>query len=1390
MNTRTPIPPDAGADTFAAAAGGPPTVNPYAAAAQHTAPPQQRSRAWRAIKGLLALLILAILLMATGAWMWSGRSTSLATTLAQAARWLPPEQQLETRDVSGSLRGGGQIGWLRWSSKAMAVEVVNARIGWSLAPLLERSIKLGEVHADTVRISATPDPEAPKSEPLQALELPFSIDVPFSVDRIEWAGPAPVEALALSGRYQYDRVQHTLKIDGVDLAQGHYTLEATLQGQAPMTLQATLDGQVRTATPGNEQQLLELSAHASIQGTLATQAARLKVLAQLRPPTAQTAEITNTMQADLSADIAPWLPQPLLQASAEVRALNLAALWPQAPVTALEGSVQAGPKDSKDSKDSGWQIAVQLRNDLPGAWDKARLPVSALDAQVDFDGAQWRIPQAKVRVGSGSITAQGTYTIEGSGAIEGSAQVKALNLAALHTQLNPQPISGQLQAQMTDGDSGTVRFNADLRASGASKANKATKATLHIQSVRVSGQWQAPLLTLQQLDIDALQAQLHGDKIAITLGDALAVRGNIALTVPGATARTTGQLEPANGAGELQLKVESAERVQAWLQSLPGLASALNGTAIQGQAQLDAHWRGGLRSLQQQLQSAQGQTSKTTPGDTPFTLQAALTTPHLNITPAPSDGKAATPIQLSRTKAELAGALTQATLALDVHAQLGTQRITLNSKISGGLATVGNAAAQWRASVAALQLQWQDNNRPGTWALQLQEPLAISAKSSAANTTLEASGGQAQISAPVPGAAVLHWQPLRLLQPAKGSAQLQTQGQLTGLPLAWVDAFTAPGEKSALAAMGLAGDLLFNARWNVNAGETLRASAVLERASGDLRLLIGETATVTSVRSSGSQPKATATTTSSTEKGTLVGIRQARLQLNAEGNQLRAQLQWDSERAGKLDAQANSTLTRHNGGWSWSPDTPLNAQLRANLPDVGVWSALAPPGWRINGTLDADVALAGSLNAPQWQGTLGADRITVQSLLDGVDLKDGRLRAALRGNQLNITELSLQGGKGSQARIVGYSGNLTPAPQDGGSLQGSGTLRWGGAPASAASADSTAKDAGIALDFTAQLRALQVQVRADRQASVSGTLRAGLQGGQVTVRGDRTVDRATIILPEASAPKLGDDVVVRSAAIDRANAAKAQQTSQSAARTQTAQAPDIAVTLNLGRDFALQGFGITTRLEGALDVRGASSPGAPPRITGEVRTVQGRYRAWGQALNVETGIARFNGPYDNPSLDILAVRPNISVRAGVQVSGSAKAPRVRLYSDPDLPDAEKLSWVITGRSTAAGGAEAALLQQAALALLGGQGSGTGNTAQRLGLDEIGFKGPGSGDAASGAAITLGKRLSSELYVTYEQSLSSAIGAIYIFYDLSKRLTLRGQTGTQSAVDIIYTVEKD
>ncbi|KEH08301.1 hypothetical protein GY14_20955 [Delftia tsuruhatensis] len=380
----------------------------------------------------------------------------------------------------------------------------------------------------------------------------------------------------------------------------------------------------------------------------------------------------------------------------------------------------------------------------------------------------------------------------------------------------------------------------------------------------------------------------------------------------------------------------------------------------------------------------------------------------------------------------------------------------------------------------------------------------------------------------------------------------------------------------------------------------------------------------------------------------------------------------------------------------------------------------------------------------------------------------------------------MQGGRGSNARILGYSGNLTTAPREGGELTGSGFVRWD--PPNADGSNS-----GLSMDLRAQATRLQVLVRADRQVSVSGGLQARLEQGQFTLRGDLTTDRATIILPEESAPSLDSDVVVHSAASRKAEqeaARKQQQADRKAqARAETIKLPDILVKLDLGRDFALQGYGITTRLEGALEVQGPTVAGGPPRITGEIRTVQGRYRAWGQSLDVETGLIRFNGPYANPSLDILALRPNIAVRAGVQVQGTANAPRVRLYSDPEMPDAEKLSWVVMGRDPATGGAESALLQQAALSLLSGGRNNSGKIASNLGLDEIGFKGPG-GEGSTGAALTLGKRLSSDLYVTYEQSLSGAMGTLYIFYDLSRRLTLRGQTGETSALDLIYTVRKD
>jgi translocation and assembly module TamB len=237
----------------------------------------------------------------------------------------------------------------------------------------------------------------------------------------------------------------------------------------------------------------------------------------------------------------------------------------------------------------------------------------------------------------------------------------------------------------------------------------------------------------------------------------------------------------------------------------------------------------------------------------------------------------------------------------------------------------------------------------------------------------------------------------------------------------------------------------------------------------------------------------------------------------------------------------------------------------------------------------------------------------------------------------------------------------------------------------------------------------------------------------------------------------------------------------------------VAITLDLGQDFQVRGRGLATRLEGSLELRSAGRS-LTPSLTGSLRTVRGTYRAYGQQLAIEQGVLRFSGSYDNPALDILALRPNLQQRVGVQISGTALSPVVRLYAEPDLPESEKLAWLVLGRSGASGGAETAMLQQAALALLGGNEKGiSSGLAQALRLDELSVSGGASstnGSSTGGATVTLGKRLSQDFYVTYERSLAGTLGALSIFYDLSRRFTLRAQTGEKSAVDLIFTLRYD
>jgi translocation and assembly module TamB len=188
--------------------------------------------------------------------------------------------------------------------------------------------------------------------------------------------------------------------------------------------------------------------------------------------------------------------------------------------------------------------------------------------------------------------------------------------------------------------------------------------------------------------------------------------------------------------------------------------------------------------------------------------------------------------------------------------------------------------------------------------------------------------------------------------------------------------------------------------------------------------------------------------------------------------------------------------------------------------------------------------------------------------------------------------------------------------------------------------------------------------------------------------------------------------------------------------------------------------------------------------------VNGTYFALGQKLTIDRGQLIFDGPLDNPALDVVALRKNLQVEAGVEVTGNARFPRVRLVSNPPVPDNEKLAWLITGQGLdRASSGDIVALSAASAALLGrGQRPLNQELANRMGLDDISFAESSTATATGatrGQVVTFGKRLTDRLTLVYEQGLTVATNALRIEYALTRTLTLRAEAGVVGSFGIYY-----
>ncbi|MHB1331060.1 MAG: translocation/assembly module TamB domain-containing protein [Sulfuriferula sp.] len=468
-----------------------------------------------------------------------------------------------------------------------------------------------------------------------------------------------------------------------------------------------------------------------------------------------------------------------------------------------------------------------------------------------------------------------------------------------------------------------------------------------------------------------------------------------------------------------------------------------------------------------------------------------------------------------------------------------------------------------------------------------------------------------------------------------------------------------------------------------------------------------------------------------------LGIQRFGLVLKAVDNRIHTELNVQGTTLGAISAAADTTLAQRNGQWGLSGNAPLSLTGNANMPSLAWVGPLLGMPVTLDGAVQATVSGSGTVNAPVLSGSINADKLSFNYPEQGLEFTGGQLHATLRGDTLTLDKLLLHAGKGS--------------------LSGTGTALL--------------RDGKPTMQIALVADKLAILQRPDRQATVSGKANVDLAPRLIRVKAKLKADRALIELPRDDAPTLSSDVVVLG--WKKPPPKKGLPT-----------ALDFDLEFDLGDQFYLKGRGVDARLTGLVNLH--ARDGGLPTATGSVQVAKGTYSAYGQRLSIERGVVNFSGPLDNPGLNILALRKNQTVEAGVAITGSGQAPVIKLVSIPDVPDTEKLSWLVLGHGTeTSSAAEFSALQTAAGVLLGMGDSASlqARLSQATGLSEVDLRGGGTLESS---ILVLGKRLSKNVYLSYEQGLAGTTSLVKINYTLSKRVSVRLQTGSQSAVDVFYT----
>jgi translocation and assembly module TamB len=418
------------------------------------------------------------------------------------------------------------------------------------------------------------------------------------------------------------------------------------------------------------------------------------------------------------------------------------------------------------------------------------------------------------------------------------------------------------------------------------------------------------------------------------------------------------------------------------------------------------------------------------------------------------------------------------------------------------------------------------------------------------------------------------------------------------------------------------------------------------------------------------------------------------------------------------------------------PETlPLDGTLRASTRLEPLVALAALDGQQIEGNLDLDLRLDGTVERPLVDGRL--------------DITGGRVADAISG--IILTEITVAiVGEGERLQIEQFRAR----DQAGGRLDLAGGI---------------AIDPDEAFPYRFELTSRELRVLDSDLGRAAVTVDILMEG---SARGGRTsgsilIPRADLRIPSGGGvTPVSLDVEVRG----EPEPARPDRQPRDPADVYTM---SLDLEVNMPARIFVRGRGLDSEWGGSLKIAGSTRA---PVITGSIDYRRGFLDFLDRRFDIRRGSVTFTGGSPPvPMVNLEAAAATRTMTGIVRVSGLATDPEFELSSEPELPQDEVLSQLLFDRDTSSlTPIQGVRLANAVARLEGGGFDAMQAIRDATGLDVVDFGNSDFGEDSPETTATAGRYVADNVFIAVDQGLSSGATRGRVEIEVLPNITVRGE----------------